>query len=268
MVWDLVPRLVTLAPGETRNLTCPLDPEAWCFIKSGISFKIDKDDNNNKTIQVNGSLDCPMASDIDTIVHPVCDNMLVYCINAPSCTNGSSYRIGPMQRNPYYIHINENVTCSSENVTPTESMMTPREIVVPSESVPCPKCTVCPTPAQSMDCPTPTVCPTLTQSMDCPTLTVCPTPAQSMDCPTTVCPTPAQSMDCPTPTVCPTHTTACPTPPECLSPTKYQIENSNCPFNMSTKNLTGSSATWPSIQKLTQIHVGVVLVTLTLISLN
>ena len=256
---------------------------AWCFIESEECFKLEKDGNN--TIQVNGVLDCPIAHESNTTVYPVCDNMLVYCINAPSCSghnDGISYTIGEMQRNPYYIHINETV--------------------VPPESVSCPKCTVCPTLTQSMDCPAPTVCPTLTQSMDCPAPTVRPTLMQSMDCPTTVCPTLMQSMDCPAPTVCPTltqsmdcpaptvcptlmqsmdcpttvcppltptptiyqtPTTACPTPPEFPSPTKYTIENSTCPFTMTPTNLSR-----PTIQKLTRLHVGVVLVTLILISLN
>ena len=209
---------------------------AWCFIKSDGYIKLEKDGNNIETIQVNGTLDCPIAPlcqynsaslhhYANTTAHPVCDNMLVYCINAPSCSghdDGISYTIGEMQRNPYYIHINETV--------------------VPPESVPCPKCTACPTLTQSMDCPAPTVCPSLMQSMDCPT-TVCP--------PLT-----------PTPTIYQTPTTACPTPPEFPSPTKYPNENSTCPFNM-TGNLSR-----PTIQKLTPLHVGVVLVTLILISLN
>lgn len=134
MVWDLVPTLVTLAPGETRNLTCRgLFPEAWCFIKTEISVKIEREDNNIETIQVNGSLECVMEqADINLTMDavPVCDSMLVYCINAPYCsvdTGAPSYTLGQMQRNPFYIHINENETCSNMT-TPNSSQPTTHQL--------------------------------------------------------------------------------------------------------------------------------------------
>lgn len=135
MVWDLIPTLVTLAPGETTNLTClGLEPDAWCFLKPNGLSKINKDDSYSiHTIQVNGSHVCLDELDINLTIHPVppvCDNMLVYCIEGHSCSgfDGTTvmdmydtplYTLAKMQKNPFYIHIDEKEACPSPTKCPT-----------------------------------------------------------------------------------------------------------------------------------------------------
>ena len=73
----LLPELVDLSVGDTRNLTCPLQNKTqvkWCLVTSDSISRIDY---NGVSIEVVGDPDCP-----STMVQPpvpVCNNSLMYC---------------------------------------------------------------------------------------------------------------------------------------------------------------------------------------------
>lgn len=190
MAWDLIPTLVTLAPGETSYLNCSgLDsPNSWCLIKSNGFSKINVD---NYTIQVNGSDKCLNESSIDITLYPVppvCDNILLYCMKGHNCLGFDEnnteplYTLRKMQRNPFYIRVVENETCTNENATHTTI-----ETLPSSEDVPYPTRTTCPaltslTPTIGTSCPTSLICPIQTMGKGYPTPIPCPPPPE---CPST-----------------------------------------------------------------------------------
>ena len=200
-----------------KTLNCSSDPNLhWCAVNDEIPSL----NTNLSSINITATKSmCPEV--YNTPPYPICDGMLVICINKTSCDMCSYMHL---VRRPYLILVKEN---ENETICPTPSN-TSLITICPTPTLP--NTTICPTPPLQ----TITICPT-TSHTSLPTATIFPTPPlpTTTICQTpplqtiTICPTTSHAP-LPTTTICPTPplltTTICPTP----SNTPLLCFNDNC----------------------------------------
>ena len=141
-----------------KTLNCPNDLNLhWCAVNDEVPSL----NTNLSSINITATKStCPKV--YNTPPYPICDGMLVICINITQCSDHSYMYL---LKRPYLIQVKEN---ESETICPTPS----------NTSLP----TICPTPPL----PTTTICPI----PPLPTTTICPTPPLLT---TTICPTPSNT---------------------------------------------------------------------------
>ena len=117
---DFVPEVLHLEEGEMKTLNCPNDGDLhWCAVNDEIPSL----NTSLPSINITATKStCPEV--YNTPPYPICDGMLVICINKTSCDMCSYMHL--VQR-PYLILVKENEsepTCNGRSLANTTSFPT------------------------------------------------------------------------------------------------------------------------------------------------